>query len=126
MAFLTKLVVAASALMLATALPALAADTLNFTMKASMPSLRDNAKKDSFIVGLTDKQVDTTLRLVCQAATAGIISGQDESCAVTGNGALINPANGQKLQRTQYSGGWIVKSDGFTDGTTLSANYLAL
>jgi hypothetical protein len=40
--------------------------------------------------------------------------------------ALINPANGQKLQRTQYSGGWVVKSDGFTDGTSMSVNYLAL
>ena len=45
---------------------------------------------------------------------------------MTGNGALINPANGQKLQRTQYAGGWVVKSDGFTDGAQLSVNYLAL
>ena len=41
-------------------------------------------------------------------------------------GALVNPTNGQKLQRTQYAGGWVVKSDGFTDGTSMSVNYLAL
>jgi hypothetical protein len=105
---------------------AIAADTLNFTMKASMPSLRDAALKDSFTVGLSDPKIDTTLKIICQAAQGGIISGTNESCAVTGNGALINPANGQKLQRTQYAGGWVVKSDGFTDGAQLSVNYLAL
>ena len=114
------------AFMLLTSVSALAAETLNFTMKASMPSLRDPTRKDSFTVGLSDKQVDTTLKITCQGATAGIISGQDESCAVSGNGALINPANGQKLQRTQYAGGWVVKSDGFTDGARMSVNYLAL
>lgn len=103
-----------------------AADTVNFTMKASMPSLRDAAANDTFTVELLDKQVDTNLKIVCEAATGGIISGRNESCAVTGTGALINPSNGQKLQRTQYSGGLIVKSDGFTDGATMATNYLAL
>jgi hypothetical protein len=117
---------AIAAFMLVTSIAGHAADTLNFTMKASMPSLRDATRKDTFTVGLADKQVDTTMKIICQGATAGIITGQNESCAVTGNGALINPANGQKLQRTQYAGGWVVKSDGFTDGTTLSVNYLAL
>lgn len=105
---------------------ALAAETVNFTMKASMPSLRDDSAKDSFTVGLGDKQVETSFKITCQAAQAGIISGQAESCAVTGTGALINPANGQKLPRTQYSGGWVVKSDGFSDGANLATNYLAL
>jgi hypothetical protein len=39
---------------------------------------------------------------------------------------LVNPSNGKKLQRTQYSGGWVVKSDGFTDGANMAVNYLAL
>ena len=116
---------AAAVMMMATG-AAVAADTLTFTMKASMPSLRDEKLKDSFTVGLADKQVETTLNITCQAAVGGIISGQNESCAVTGNGALINPQNGQKLQRTQYAGGWVVKSDGFTDGATMAVNYLAL
>lgn len=106
--------------------PALAADPVNFSMKASMPSLRDAEKKDTFTIGIADKQAETALKVTCQAGKAGIISGQAESCAVTGNGALINPANGAKLQRTQYAGGWVVKSDGFTEGATLKANYLAL
>ena len=117
---------AIAAFMLLTSVASHGADTVNFTMKASMPSLRDNTRKDTFTVGVADKQVDTSFKITCQGATAGIITGQNESCAVTGNGALINPANGQKLQRTQYAGGWVVKSDGFTDGTTMSVNYLAL
>jgi hypothetical protein len=99
---------------------------LTFTMKASMQSLRDTALTDSFTVTLSDKKMETTLNIKCQAATAGLVSGQAESCAVAGNGALVNPSNGQKLQRTQYSGGWVVKTDGFTDGSTLALNYLAV
>ena len=117
---------AASAMVMLFSVSAIAAETVTFTMKASMPSLRDETHKDSFTVGIADKQVETTLKITCQGATAGIISGQNESCAVTGNGALINPQNGQKLQRTQYAGGWVVKSDGFTDGATMAVNYLAL
>ena len=123
---MTKSILAIAAFMLLTSISAYAADTLNFTMKASMPSLRDPTRKDNFTVGLADKQVDTSFKITCQGATAGIISGQDESCAVSGNGALINPANGQKLQRTQYAGGWVVKSDGYTDGGKMTVNYLAL
>ena len=105
---------------------AMAADAVTFTMKASMPSLRDDKLKDTFTVGLADAKAETTLKITCQAAQGGIISGQNESCAVTGNGALINPQNGQKIQRTQYAGGWVVKSDGFTDGATMAVNYLAV
>lgn len=103
-----------------------AAETVNFTLKAQQPSLRDSSLKDSFTVSLADKQVETTFNIKCQGATGGFISGQNESCAVTGNGVLINPSNGQKLQRTQYAGGWVVKSDGYADGSRLSTNYLAL
>ena len=102
----------AAAMVLLASGTALAVDTLNFTMKASMPSLRDKALKDNFTVGLGDAKVDTTLKMTCQAAQGGLISGTNESCAVTGNGALINPANGQTLQRTQYAGGWVVKKKG--------------
>ncbi len=126
MTAMTRYLLAAAMLILSALAPAQAAETVNFTMKALMPSLRDAAEKDSFTVGLADKQVDTTLKITCQGATGGIISGQNETCAVTGNGALVNPNNGQKLQRTQYAGGWVVKSDGFTDGGTMSVNYLAL
>ncbi|MFT3988624.1 hypothetical protein [Aestuariivirga sp.] len=116
----------AIAAILLSAIPAFANDTVNFTMTASQPSLRDNSLKDTFAVGLSDPKVITEFKLTCEGAQGGIISSTDETCAVTGNGALINPSNGQKLQRTQYSGGWIVKSDGFTDGAQMAVNYLAL
>jgi hypothetical protein len=121
-----KLTTALLATTLSISSAAFAADPVTFTMKASMPSLRDPENKDTFTVGLADKQVESSLKITCQAAKAGIISGQAESCAVTGNGALVNPANGKKLQRTQYAGGWVVKSDGFTEGATLSVNYLTV
>ena len=117
--------IAAATLLLASG-TALAAETVNFTMKASQPSLRDDKMKDSFTVGISDAKVETTLKITCQSAQGGIISGTNESCAVTGNGALVNPSNGQKLQRTQYAGGWVVKKDGFTDGAQMSVNYLAV
>ena len=124
---MTKSILAASAVFLLTSASAMAADALNFTMKASMPSLRDNTRKDTFTVGLADKQVETALKITCQAGKTGFISRQDESCAVAGAGALINPQNpAQKLQRTQYAGGWVVKADGYTEGGTMSVNYLAL
>jgi hypothetical protein len=115
----------AASLLLLLSASAFAAETVNFTMKASMQSLRDTTRKDTFTVGLADKQVETSFKITCQGATAGLITGQNESCAVTGNGVLINPNNGQKIQRTQYAGGWVVKSDGFTDGAQLTVNYLA-
>ncbi len=123
---MSKPVFSALAFLLITASSTFAADPVTFTMKASMPSLRDVENKDTFTVGLADKQVESSLKITCQGAKAGIISGQAESCAVTGNGALINPANGKKLQRTQYAGGWVVKSGGFTEGSTLSVNYLTV
>ena len=123
---MSKTLVTAAAFIFLASGSAVAAEAVNFTMKASMPSLRDAAAKDSFTVGLSDARIETSLKIVCQAAQGGLISGQNESCAVTGNGALINPSNGQKLQRTQYAGGWVVKSDGFSDGATMAVNYLAV
>ena len=103
-----------------------AGDTVYFAMKADMPTLRDKAMKDTFSVDLTDKQIEQSFKVVCEAGQGGIISSRNQSCAVSGSGALINPNGGAKLQRTQYAGGWIVKSDGFTDASIMSANYLAV
>ena len=103
-----------------------AADTVNFTMKAHMPSLNDAAANDHFSVGVSDKQIETNLDVKCEAPKSGLLGGRDRSCAVSGIGSIINPGNGQKLQRTQYMGGWAVKSNGYTDATTMSANYLAV
>ena len=98
-----------------------------FTAGASMPSLKDNTKDDTFQVGLTDAQVVTTMQLKCQAGRSSLlVFHSDKACEVSGNGNIINPANNQKLPRTQYLGGYTVKADGSTDGTTMSINYLAL
>ena len=119
-AFLLASVAAASA---QTTPPA----SVAFTTAASMPSLKDDTKKDTFQVGLTDSQVVTTLQLTCQAGRSHLlILHTDRACEVSGNGSIINPGNGQKLQRTQYMGGYTVKGDGSTDGGTMSINYLAL
>ena len=103
-----------------------AAESVSFTLKASQPSLSDKSQPDDFLVGIADKQVETNFKIDCKSAQGGLISRQDQSCAVTGTGALINPANGQKLQRTQYAGGWVEKQNGFADSALMTTNYLAL
>ncbi len=110
----------------ASAQPAAAPASVAFTASASMPSLKDNTKQDTFQVGITDGQVAATLQLVCQAGRSNLlVFHTDKACAVSGNGAIINPSNNQKLPRTQYLGGYTVKADGSTDGSTMSVNYLA-
>jgi len=101
--------------------------TVNFTATATMPSLKDNKLNDSFKVGITDAQVETTLVLTCQAGRSTlIVFHSDRACEVSGNGSIVNPANQAKLPRTQYVGGYTVKADGSTDGSTMSINYLAV
>jgi len=122
-----KCVIAAAVVAFASAsAPAFAADAVvvNFTLKADQQSLRDPSKQDLFSVGLSDTKVETTLAIKCQAGHTGWIKRTDEACSVTGNGVVLG--GGKKLPRTQYQGGWVVKSDGFTDGGTMSVNYLAL
>jgi len=106
--------------------PAFSADTVvvNFTMKADQQSLRDPSRQDLFNVGLSDPKIETELAVKCQAGHTGWIKRTDEACSVSGNGVVLG--GGKKLPRTQYQGGWVVKSDGFTDGTTMSVNYLAV
>lgn len=101
--------------------------TVTFAASATMPTLKDPSKKDLFTVTLADAQVSTQLELTCSAGyTTMLIVRSDKACAVAGNGSIINPANRQLLPRTQYAGGYVVKNDGYTDGSTLSINYLAV
>lgn len=100
--------------------------TLNFSVVADMPSLRDVKAKDSFKVTIADAQVKTVLNLTCQSGSYGLIIRKDEACAVTGTGAIINPTTKAEIPRVKYSGGFIVKSDGYTDGRNMSANYLSV
>ena len=101
--------------------------SVTFGASATMPSLKDAAKQDTFTVTLADAQVQTQLELTCSAGhTTLLIVRSDKACAVAGNGSIVNPSNKQLLPRTQYAGGYVVKSDGYTDGRTLSINYLAV
>ncbi|MFM2374282.1 MAG: hypothetical protein RLZZ234_277 [Candidatus Parcubacteria bacterium] len=100
------------------------ADVVNFSMNADQQSLRDSAKKDSYTVGLSDKQVETQLKLICTAGTTSYFKRKDETCAISGTGAVVG--GGKKHQRVQYAGGFIVKTDGHTDAGTMKVNYLAV
>lgn len=98
-----------------------------FTAEATMPTLKDPSKKDSFIVTLADAQVHTKLELLCSAGrTTLLILRQDKACGVSGSGSIINPSNNQALPRTQYAGGYTVKADGATEGDGMTVNYLAV
>ena len=95
-------------------------------VSADMPSLKDSSRKDTFTVTLSDAQVRTQLVLNCTAGhTAFLVVRSDRACAVSGNGGIVNPSNQQVVPRTQYAGGYTVKGDGYTDGSTLAVNYLA-
>lgn len=100
---------------------------VDFTASASMPSLKDASRKDTFAVSIGDAQVKTQLELTCSAGyTQFLVVRSDKACAVAGSGSIVNPASQALLPRTQYSGGYTVNSDGFTDGSGLAVNYLAL
>lgn len=113
----------AAALAQATTVPA----SVSFAASATMPSLKDASKKDIFAIALKDAQVQTALELTCSAGyTTLLIVRSDKACAVAGSGSIVNPSNQQVLPRTQYAGGYVVKADGYTDGASLSINYLAV
>jgi hypothetical protein len=100
---------------------------VDFTASATMPSLTDPSRQDVFLVNIDDAQVKTQLELTCSAGyTQFLVVRSDKACAVAGSGSIVNPANQQTLPRTQYSGGYTVAADGYTDGSGLAVNYLAL
>lgn len=100
---------------------------VDFTASATMPSLKDPSRQDVFAVTVGDAQVKTQLELTCSAGyTQFLVMRSDKACAVAGSGSIVNPANQQLLPRTQYSGGYTVNADGYTDGSGMAVNYLAL
>lgn len=123
LAALLLAVAPATAFAQATPVPAV----VDFHAAATMPTLKDPSKKDSFDVSLVDAQVQTDILLECTAGhTQLLVLRSDKACAVSGNGSIVNPSTKQLLPRTQYAGGYVVKGDGSTDGSGISANYLAL
>lgn len=100
---------------------------VDFAASATMPSLKDPTRKDVFAVTIGDAQVKTQLELTCSAGyTQFLVMRSDKACAVAGSGSIVNPSNQALLPRTQYSGGYTVNADGYTDGSGLAVNYLAL
>jgi len=100
---------------------------VTFTAVADMPTLKDPKKQDHFTITIGDAQVISNLTIDCTAGrTEMLFVRKDKECAVGGSGAIINPANQQKLPRTQFMGQYTVAADGTTDARALGVNYLAV
>lgn len=126
------LTLATAAFVALTPLAALAQGTperVTFSIDVTQPSLFSSDRKDVFRGTIDDRSGTTTLEITCSAGASAWLglSRIDEACAVSGNGTIKNPNNpSQSLPRISYSGGFTVegKADGFTNATTILANYL--
>lgn len=104
-------------------------ETVTFTLNVSQPSLFDSDRQDTFSGAVDDRSGTTTLGVTCSAGASSWLglSRVDEACAIAGNGTIKNPNNpAQSLPRLSYAGGFTIEadSDGFTNATTILANYL--
>jgi hypothetical protein len=105
------------------------ATTVNFTIAADMPTIKDASKQDHFVATATDAQITTSFDLVCTAGhTDLLIVRKDKTCSFQNGsaGSVHNPKTNQQLPRTQYLGSYSVTADGTTDAKTLAVNYLTL
>ena len=103
--------------------------TVKYSLTADQPSLFDNSLRDNYIGVIDDDTGITTLKINCSAGASGFLGmGRvDETCAVSGDGDIRNPNNLQQtLDRINYSGGFTIEAqkDGYTDMTSLKAEYL--
>jgi hypothetical protein len=103
--------------------------TAKLVLDIKQPALFDKSEKDAFSGSVDDTSGTTTLKLICSPGASGKFGfGRvDETCAVTGNGAIKNPKNpSQVLQRINYAGGFVIegKKDGYTNVSTITVNYL--
>ncbi len=106
-----------------------ATETVKFTLSAYQPSLFDSDQRDTFSGIVDDRTATTTLSIECSAGASAWLglSRVDEACSTSGSGVIKNPNNpAQTLPRISYSGGFTIEadSDGFTDASTILANYL--
>lgn len=99
---------------------------VTFTGEVEQTSLKDPEKRDHFDIVLGAAEIKTSLNLECQsgASSWGGLVRKDEACSVTGYGDISK--NGKSGRRVEYSGGFVIKTDGTTEGETLMANYLAM
>jgi hypothetical protein len=104
-------------------------ETVKFDLSASQPSLFDSDRQDVFTGSVDDRSGTTQFEVTCSAGASAWLglSRIDEACAVNGSGVIKNPNNpAQTLPRLNYMGGFTIQaaSDGYTDATTILANYL--
>jgi hypothetical protein len=99
---------------------------VNFADLANMPGIADASQNNTFKVDLSDAQVISSLTITCQSGGSKFIfMHKDKACEVGGNGSIINPQNASvKMQRTQYTGGFTVTSNGNAEASTMGVNYL--
>ena len=106
-----------------------AQETVKLTMSVNQPSLFDAKKRDMFKGTVDDRSGTTTFEVECSAGASAFfgMSRIDETCALTGSGSIKNPNNpAQAIQRIAYNGGFKIEgaNDGYTDVSTIQANYL--
>ena len=106
-----------------------ATETVKFGLTVFQPSLFDSDQRDTFAGVVDDASGTTTLNVECSAGASAWLglSRVDEACSTAGSGVIKNPSNpAQTLPRISYSGGFtiVADSDGFTDASTILANYL--
>ena len=106
-----------------------ATETVKFGLTVFQPSLFDSDQRDTFSGVIDDRSATTTLNIECSAGASAWLglSRVDEACSTAGSGAIKNPSNpAQTLPRISYAGGFTIDadSDGFTDASTILANYL--
>lgn len=104
--------------------------TVKFNLSVNQPTLFDegDAVRDTFKGSVDDQSGVTSFEVVCSAGAKGTFGfgRKDETCAVTGEGIIRNPANpSQTIKRIAYSGGFVIeaKKDGYTNMGTINANY---
>ena len=113
----------------ASALAQGATETVKFGLTVFQPSLFDSDQRDTFSGVIDDRSATTTLNIECSAGASAWLglSRVDEACSTAGSGTIKNPSNpAQTLPRISYAGGFTIDadSDGFTDASTILANYL--
>ena len=105
-----------------------AAATVNVKENASMLSLKDASKNDTYTVDLSDSQVLSHLILTCTPGSAGHLGGligrSNLLCGLTGSGMIINPKDpNQKVARTTFGGSYKVEDSGNVDATQMNIDY---
>jgi len=129
-----SLIVAASAALMCMAGTAFAQDTqfvVHYKLLVDQPSLFDKDAHDTFKGTIDDALGITSLKTECNAGSSGFIGlgRTDEACSLEGNGMIRNPNKPEQTAlRVNYSGGYTIKAkeDGYTDASTLKADYQRL